>query len=93
MKWFIACLLCCLSWVAPSFGGEALVKKTVVFETNLGTIEMTLMPDVAPKACENFEGLVNRGYYNGISFHRVTTFKWCSMRWGWLRLMTGILNA
>ena len=47
------------------------MKKTVVFETNLGTIEMTLMPDVAPKACENFEGLVNRGYYNGISFHRV----------------------
>ncbi|MCU0665545.1 MAG: peptidylprolyl isomerase [Candidatus Omnitrophica bacterium] len=45
--------------------------QTVVLETNQGNIELTLMPDVAPKTCENFVGLVEKGYYNGIIFHRV----------------------
>lgn len=43
----------------------------VVLETNAGTIEIKLMPDAAPKACENFIGLVQKGYYDGIVFHRV----------------------
>jgi peptidylprolyl isomerase len=29
------------------------------------------MPDIAPKTCENFKGLVEKGYYNGTIFHRV----------------------
>ena len=45
--------------------------KTVILETNQGVIELTLMPDVAPKACANFMGLVGKGYYNGLIFHRV----------------------
>lgn len=48
-----------------------LKDKVVVLETNQGTIEIKLMPDVAPKACENFIGLIKRGYYDGIIFHRV----------------------
>lgn len=43
----------------------------VVLETNQGNIEIKLMPDVAPKACENFTKLVEKGYYNGLIFHRV----------------------
>ncbi len=46
-------------------------NSVVVFETNLGNFEITLKPDVAPKACENFLGLVAKGYYDGIIFHRV----------------------
>ncbi|MFH1202048.1 MAG: peptidylprolyl isomerase [Candidatus Omnitrophota bacterium] len=45
--------------------------KIVVLETNQGNIEIKLMPEVAPKACENFLELVKKGYYNGIIFHRV----------------------
>ena len=45
--------------------------KIAVIETNEGTIEIKLMPDVAPKACENFIGHVENGYYDGIIFHRV----------------------
>jgi len=29
------------------------------------------MPDAAPKACENFTGLAQKGYYDGLIFHRV----------------------
>ena len=43
----------------------------VVLQTNQGEIEIKLMPDVAPQACENFTGLVKQGYYDGIIFHRV----------------------
>jgi len=43
----------------------------VVLETNLGNIEVTLKPEVAPKACENFMGLVQKHYYDGIIFHRI----------------------
>lgn len=42
-----------------------------VLETNQGTIEIELMPDVAPKTVENFTGLIEKGYYDGIIFHRV----------------------
>ena len=51
---------------------EELKKKSlVVLETNRGNIELKLFSDIAPKACENFIGLVEKGYYNGIIFHRV----------------------
>jgi peptidylprolyl isomerase len=44
---------------------------TAVLETNQGNIEIRLFPEVAPKTCENFVGLIEKGYYNGIIFHRV----------------------
>ena len=46
-------------------------KNTVVLETTQGNVEIKLMPDTAPKACENFRSLVEKGYYNGLIFHRV----------------------
>lgn len=42
-----------------------------ILETTEGTIEITLKPDVAPKACENFTTLAKKGYYDGTSFHRI----------------------
>ena len=50
---------------------EPVKNPIVVFETNLGNFEITLKPDDAPKTCENFLGLVAKGYYDGIIFHRV----------------------
>jgi len=46
-------------------------EKVVVLETSQGNVEIKLMQDVAPKTCENFTGLVEKGYYDGIIFHRV----------------------
>jgi len=43
----------------------------VVLETNQGNIEIKLKNDIAPKACENFIKLTEKGYYNGLIFHRV----------------------
>ena len=46
-------------------------RPTAVLETNQGVIEIRLFTDVAPKACENFIGLVKKKYYDGVLFHRV----------------------
>ena len=46
-------------------------QPIVVFETNLGVVEIKLFSDAAPKTCENFLGLVQKHYYDGIIFHRV----------------------
>ena len=43
----------------------------IVFETNRGNIEFKLFPEVAPLAVENFMKLVQRGFYDGVIFHRV----------------------
>ena len=42
-----------------------------VVNTNMGTIEIELFADKTPKTVENFVGLANKGYYDGIIFHRV----------------------
>ena len=39
--------------------------------TNMGTIKLELFPDIAPKAVENFVTHSEKGYYDGIIFHRV----------------------
>lgn len=43
----------------------------MVMETTAGTIEITLMPKFAPKACENFIKHAEKKYYDGITFHRI----------------------
>lgn len=43
----------------------------VEMNTTQGVIELTLMPDVAPKAVENFIGLIKKSYYDGVIFHRI----------------------
>lgn len=40
-------------------------------ETNKGTIKIELFTDEAPKTTQNFINLANKGFYNGVIFHRV----------------------
>jgi cyclophilin family peptidyl-prolyl cis-trans isomerase len=42
-----------------------------VIETEKGAIEIELLPGAAQKTVENFRLLAERGYYNGLTFHRV----------------------
>jgi cyclophilin family peptidyl-prolyl cis-trans isomerase len=44
---------------------------TVTIETNKGTIVFETYDTDAPKTVENFITLANKGFYNGIIFHRV----------------------
>lgn len=51
--------------VSLAYGGDVTPmttdkKPVVVFETTEGIFEVTLNPEVAPKTCENFLGLVQK---------------------------------
>jgi peptidyl-prolyl cis-trans isomerase B (cyclophilin B) len=41
------------------------------FHTSQGAIELELFDDDAPKTVANFLELVGKGYYDGLTFHRV----------------------
>lgn len=43
----------------------------VAIETEKGTIFLELFANDAPKTVANFLNLVNKGFYNGLTFHRV----------------------
>ena len=38
---------------------------------NFGTVKIELYPDLAPETVANFITLANRGFYDGLTFHRV----------------------
>ena len=43
----------------------------VLIETDRGKLSIELLPDVAPKTVARFTELVKKGFYNGLTFHRV----------------------
>ncbi len=42
-----------------------------IIDTDRGTVVIELYPAVAPKTVDNFETLAKKGFYNGLTFHRV----------------------
>jgi len=47
------------------------MSLVALMETNKGTIRLDLYPEETPMTVANFVNLVERGFYNGIAFHRV----------------------
>jgi cyclophilin family peptidyl-prolyl cis-trans isomerase len=45
--------------------------STATIETDKGTIEIELYDKGAPKAAANFVELANKGFYDGVIFHRI----------------------
>mmetsp|Transcript_22695 Transcript_22695/g.37513 ORF Transcript_22695/g.37513 Transcript_22695/m.37513 type:complete len:558 (+) Transcript_22695:118-1791(+) len=51
---------------------KTLKKKAYAqMQTSHGNLNLELHLDITPMTCENFIGLCERGYYNGIRFHRL----------------------
>ncbi len=50
---------------------EAQAAPKLLMETSKGPVEITLMPEVAPKHVERLVTLTKEGFYDGIIFHRV----------------------
>jgi peptidyl-prolyl cis-trans isomerase B (cyclophilin B) len=47
------------------------MSLTAIFDTDRGQIRVALAPDKAPLTVANFVNLAKRGFYDGLSFHRV----------------------
>ena len=52
------------------FAGPSAGDTIAIFDTSAGQFRAVLYPDLAPQACENFIGLAQGGYYNGLTFTR-----------------------
>src|SRR3954449_11252621 len=48
-----------------------MTNRTAEIKTNKGTIKFELLEQDAPKTTENFRLLAEKGYYDGVVFHRV----------------------
>ena len=83
MKRFTALLLCIL-FVSVAFTGcqkkenndnegEGNMEKvyaTIEFE-GFGTVKLELYPEIAPQSVYNFVSLARKGFYNGLTIHRI----------------------
>ena len=52
-------------------GAKKMANPIAVFETNHGTFEIELFEDKAPITVKNFIDLAEKGFYDGLLFHRV----------------------
>ena len=48
-----------------------MTNPTVTLQTTHGTMRAEIFQDKAPATAKNFLTLVQKGYYNGLTFHRV----------------------
>jgi peptidyl-prolyl cis-trans isomerase B (cyclophilin B) len=57
---------------APQAGDKDIPEgKRVRIETTEGNIDIELYSEDAPNTAANFKALADKGFYNGLSFHRV----------------------
>ena len=55
----------------PIDGNHPKIRLEIATNDSLGTIEIELMPELAPKSVQRIIELAGDGYYDGTTFHRV----------------------
>ena len=55
----------------PGVKEDVKMGRTATIETNLGTMKIELFEDKAPITTKNFIDLAEKGFYDGLIFHRV----------------------
>lgn len=76
-KLLIICLMLVCALVLTACGQEKQEQApkgepaTAVFNTSMGDFEVKLATDYAPETSKNFITLAEKGFYNGLVFHRV----------------------
>jgi peptidylprolyl isomerase len=55
-------------------GGQAMaadLENTIYLDVPAGRVVIAMRPDLAPATCAQIKALVRKGFYNGLTFHRV----------------------
>src|SRR3989441_8931761 len=75
---WVAFLLCVAGLLGPSQPSAASAiaplqgaAPHIIIETDRGKLTLELYPDAAPRTVTRFVDLVKKGFYNGLTFHRV----------------------
>jgi cyclophilin family peptidyl-prolyl cis-trans isomerase len=69
----ILSVLTLLAFSASACGTKSSGGKHAVIDTDKGPIQIEFFTADAPNAVENFRLLAERGYYNGLTFHRIVS--------------------
>lgn len=75
--WIIALILVIVLIAGLGYGyyrkvNEEVKNPVATMEVeNFGTIKIELYPELAPQTVANFTTLANRGFYDGLTFHRI----------------------
>ena len=75
--WIIALIVVLILLVTVGYGyyrkaTMEVVNPIATMEVeNFGTIKIELYPEMAPETVANFIALANRGFYDGLTFHRI----------------------
>lgn len=56
---------------APSLDKTPIKDSYAAFQTNMGTFKVRLYGSKTPITVRNFMNLTEKGYYNGLTFHRI----------------------
>jgi peptidylprolyl isomerase len=59
---------------ALAWGGAAMaadLENTIYLDVPAGRVVIEMRPDLAPQTCAQVKALARRGFYNGLTFHRV----------------------
>ena len=59
---------------ALTFGGTAMaadLENTLYMDIPAGRVVIEMRPDLAPTTCAQIKAFVRRGFYDGLTFHRV----------------------
>jgi peptidylprolyl isomerase/peptidyl-prolyl cis-trans isomerase B (cyclophilin B) len=71
-RWIVLCMLVASSLALPAAAQEKRRHPMVVISLEKGgEIEIELFPEDAPKTVESFITLARKGFYNGLTFHRI----------------------
>jgi peptidylprolyl isomerase len=73
MKFFsrLAAALALVLAVAAPAASFAATAPHLLLKLKDGTVDILLEPNLAPKTVEQIETLTDKGFYNGLTFHRV----------------------
>ena len=73
---FLLIVLCIFTLFTFTGCGKQEEKTNKIFVNmeikDYGTIKLELYPDIAPETVDNFVSLVKSGFYDGLTFHRIT---------------------
>jgi cyclophilin family peptidyl-prolyl cis-trans isomerase len=65
------CLLIVVLFLMGCMGGKEMGNPKAIFETSKGQFTVELFEDKAPKTVQNFVNLTEKGFYDGLTFHRI----------------------
>jgi len=73
IKYLVGILICLLVFISGcNKGGEKMTgNRVAVFDTNQGEFKIELFEDTMPLTTSNFIGLVEKGTYKDVIFHRI----------------------